>query len=397
MKEKKDKIKYDFDEIIDRKNSCSVKYDLAYPIYGTNDLQQMWIADMDFKTPDFILNAISERAKHPVLGYFFHTDGFYNSIINWMWNRHQWKIERDWIYFSPGIVAALSLLVQAFTDPKDNVLIFTPVYHPFYYVVQNQDRTLVTSSLLKTEDSYCIDFEDFEEKLKAGIKMVIFCNPHNPVCRCWSREELQKVGELCLHYNCLLISDEIHADLIMPGYKHIPMASLSPEISNNTITCMAPSKSFNMAGLSTSEVIISNPIWGERYRKWIGDRLHIESGNIFGDVALEAAYTHGAEWIDQVNEYVFENVNLCKSFISEHLPAIKTYRHEATYLLWLDFSALPFTHKELWDKMIKEARIAMNDGIIFGKEGEKFLRMNLACPKKCVKEALEKIKGVFAN
>lgn len=388
-------MKYNFDEIIDRRNTNSVKHDLSNAMHGRDDLLQMWVADMDFKTPDFILQAIEERLKNPVLGYSFRGDGFYNAIIQWMKKRHQWEIERDWIYFSPGIVAGLSTLVQAFTEVADNVLVFTPVYHPFFYVVQNQNRTLVTSSLICENETYHIDFDDFEKKLKEGVKMVIFCSPHNPVARCWRPEELRKVGELCLQYDCLLLSDEIHSDLIMPGFKHTPMASLSPEISNNTITCMAPSKSFNCAGLSTSEVIISNPDLGKRYKEFVQDRLHIDAGNIFGDVALEAAYTHGAEWMDQLNAYIFENVTLCKSFFAKYLPQIKTYKHEASYLLWLDFNALSITHEKLCKKMIHEARIVMNDGKIFGSEGEKFLRMNLACPKAHVEEALKRINEVM--
>ncbi|MDR2979910.1 MAG: PatB family C-S lyase [Bacteroidales bacterium] len=388
---------YNFNDPINRKNTNSVKYDLAYPIYGTNDLQQMWIADMDFKTPDFILKAIEERAKHPVLGYTFHSDTFYDSIVQWMKTRHQWEIQREWIHFAPGIVAGLSILIQAFTEVNDKVLIFTPVYNPFYNVVQNQDRSLVLSPLIYENETYHIDFEDLEKRLKDNVKIVIFCNPHNPVCRCWTPDELRKSGELCLQYGTLLISDEIHADLIMPGFKHTPFASLSPEIAANTITCMAPSKSFNMAGLSTSEVIISNPKLGKRYAEFVMDRLHVEMGNIFGDVALEAAYTHGADWMNQLNEYIFENVNFAKSFIAEKMPFVKTIKHEATYLSWMDFSDLPMSHDELWQKTIQDARIALNDGRIYGKEGEKFLRMNLACPKNDVETALLKLERAFED
>jgi cystathionine beta-lyase len=264
-------------------------------------------------------------------------------------------------------------------------------------VVQNQDRFLVLSPLIYENETYHIDFEDLEKRLKDGVKMVIFCNPHNPVCRCWTPDELRMAGELCLQYGTLLISDEIHADLIMPGFKHTPFASLSPEIAANTITCMAPSKSFNMAGLSTSEVIISTPKLGKRYAEFVMDRLHIEMGNIFGDVALEAAYTHGADWMNQLNEYIFENVNFAKSFIAEKMPFVKTIKHEATYLLWMDFSDLPMSHDELWQKMIQDARVALNDGRIYGKESEKFLRMNLACPKNDVETALLKLERAFED
>ena len=386
--------RYNFDEIIDRKGSNCIKYDGAAPIYGTNNLTQMWIADMDFRTPEFILEAIQERLKHPVLGYFYHSDSFYNAIIRWMEKRHSWKIEKNWIHFVPGIVTGLAAIVRAFTEKGDKVLVHTPVYHPFFHVVENQERELVKVALKIEENQFQFDYVEIEKQLKTGVKMMIICNPHNPVGRCWKKEELQKVAELAAQYSCLIVSDEIHADLIMPGFKHIPMASVSEKIAQNTITCMAPSKTFNIAGLSSSEIIISNPELREIFKKEIEDKAHIHLGNVFGDIALEAAYTHGEEWLEQLLAYLSENLQYLQKRMHEEFPEIKLYQHEATYLVWLNFEKIGMTHKELWKNLIQKCGIALNDGIIFGKEGEYCMRMNIACPRATIAEAIDKLHNL---
>ena len=388
-------MQYNFDEIIDRTNSTSLKYDKREAIFGTDNVLPMWVADMDFRTPDFILDAIRKRIDNPILGYFYHSKAFYSSIINWMEKRHKWHIEEEWINFSPGIVTGLSAIVQAFTNKGDKIIVQPPVYHPFYYVIENQERIIVRNSLIKKEDQYYIDFDDLEKKLKEGAIMLILSNPHNPVGRCWNSEELQKLGELCFKYNCLLVSDEIHSDLIMTGYHHTPVALLSDKIAGNTITCMAPSKSFNLAGMSSSEIIISNPAIRKQLEKYLIDRLHLHLGNTFGDVALEAAYNNGAEWIDELCKYLTENVIFAKNFMATKLTGIRTFRHEGTYLLWVDFSETGLSHKELSDLLVFKAGLGFNDGAIFGKEGEKCMRINLACPKKTVEEAMLRMKTVF--
>ena len=389
-----DIMKYNFDEIISREHTGCLKYDIRKEIFGTSDVIPMWVADMDFKTPDFILEALRKRLEHPVLGYFYHTDGFYDAIINWVKRRHQWEIKKEWILFSPGIVPGLSFLVQTFSNVGDKVIVQTPVYHPFYAVVEKQGREIVRNRLILNNDGYEMDFDDLENKLKAGAKMMIICNPHNPVARCWKVAELRRVAELCLKYNCLLVSDEIHADLIMKGYKHTPTAKISPEIAQNTITCMAPSKTFNMAGLATSEIIIPNDELRTKFQNYMENAVHI-FGNIFGDVALEAAYNQGDEWLDQLNEYVGGNVQYCKDFFAEKLPMVKTYRHEATYLLWVNFKAFGLTHEDLYKKLIFDAKLGFNDGKIFGEEGDNFMRINLACPRSTVEEAMHRIEKCF--
>lgn len=389
--------KYNFDEIIDRKHTNCVKYDGYQSIYGADGLIPLWVADMDFRTPDFVLKAIEKRLQHPVLGYFLHSEGFYQSIIDWMWRHHQWEVEKEWIDFSPGIVPGLAFIVQAFTQPGDKVLMQTPVYHPFYYVVENQGRIIVRNPLVCQDDHYEMDFDDLEKKLKDGIKMMLLCNPHNPVGRCWSQDELQRVGELCLKYHCILVSDEIHSDLIMPGYKHTPTAKISPEIAQNTITCMAPSKTFNIAGLATSEIIVSNEELRKQLEYVIHEGVHIFVGNIFGEVALEACYTSGDEWLNQLLHYLQQNVLFVQKFIADNMPMLKTFRHEATYLPWIDFSALGYKHKELSRLLIEKAGVALNDGLIFGEEGSCHFRLNVACPKSILEKAMVQISSALTR
>lgn len=389
--------RYNFDEIIDRRHTDCVKYDGYQEIYGADDLLPLWVADMDFRTPDFVLEAMQKRLQHPVMGYFIHSEQYYSSIVNWMQRRHGWTIRPEWIEFAPGIVPGLAFLVQAFTQPGDKVIVQPPVYHPFYYVVENQQRVIVRNLLLKKDDHYEMDFEDLEDKLAAGARMMILCNPHNPVGRCWSREELRRVATLCKQYQCLLVSDEIHSDLIMPGYKHIPTALASLETADNIITCMAPSKTFNIAGLSTSEIIISDRKLRRRFEQVVHDGLHIYVGNIFGEAASIACYTQGDEWLGQLFDYLYENIVYVQDYLRENLPQIKMFRHEATYLLWLDFSHFGLTHEELSECLVKKAKLALNDGAIFGDEGKCHFRLNVACPRATLEEAMRRLSQTFAN
>lgn len=384
--------KYDFDEIIERKNTHCVKYDGYQDIYSADNLLPLWVADMDIRTPDFVLDALQKRLEHPVLGYFVHSDHYYDSIIGWMQRHHQWKIEREWINFAPGIVPGLAILVQAFSNPGDKIIVQPPVYHPFYYVIENQQRNIVRNPLRKLDNHYEMDFEDLEDKLRAGAKMLLLCNPHNPVGRCWTHGELLRIAQLCLQYHCLLVSDEIHSDLIMPGYKHIPVASLSPEIAANTITCMAPSKTFNIAGLATSEIIISNAKLRRQFEQVMHDGIHLFVGNVFGEVASEACYANGDEWLSQLIVYLKDNVDYLQQFIKCELPTIKYFRHEATYLPWLDFSGYNMSHEALSRLLVEKAGLALNDGAIFGEEGRCHFRINVACPRSTLELAMEKLK-----
>ena len=381
---------YNFDEIIPRQGTGCLKYDKVNEFLGCENVLPMWVADMDFKTPDFIIEALQKRLEHPILGYFYHTEGFYRAMVTWMQKRHQWNISAKWICFSPGIVAGLSFLVQTFSQKNDKILIQTPVYHPFYEVVEKNGREILYNPLQIVGDRYEMDFNNLEAQLKLHPRMMILSNPHNPVGRCWTETELKQLAELCLKYNCLLISDEIHSDLMMRGFKHTPVAKISDEIAQNTITCMAPSKTFNLAGLATSEIIIPNPELRAKFKTFMNDTVHI-FGNIFGDVALEAAYTHGAPWLDQLRDYLTDNVAYCKNFIAQNLPELKTYQHEATYLLWVNFQALGLPHEQLWNQLLNVAHLGFNDGRIFGTAGDNFMRFNLACPRSTVEEAMNRL------
>lgn len=390
-------MKYNFDEIIDRTGGTSLKYDARKALFGTEDVIPMWVADMDFKTPACVFDAIRERTKHEVLGYFNHSDGFYSSIINWVQKRHGWKVEREWINFCPGVVPGLAAAVRAFTKEGEKVLIFPPIYPPFFQVIASQRRTIVESALEPVSGQFCFRFDDLEEKLKQGVKLVIFCNPQNPVGRSWSAEELRTAAELCLRYGVPAISDEIHSDLMMLGEKHVPMASISEQIAQNTITFMAPSKTFNLAGMASSEVIIPNKTLREQFCRVLNDEQHLQLGNTFGDVALEAAYTYGEEWLEELRAYLTDNVHYVQEFLAKELPQITFYKHEATYLLWLDCSGLGMEHQEMLLFFAQEAHVGVQDGKDFGKAYNCCVRMNVACPRSVLKTAMENISKAVAN
>lgn len=386
-------MKANFDQTINRRHTNSLKHDACAAVFGREDLLPLWVADMDFPCPDVIIQALKQRLEHPIFGYFNHSEAFYRSIMNWMRKRHAWEIEKDWICFSPGVVAGLAVAVQAFSRAGDKIIVQPPVYHPFYYVVERQNRVLLYNKLLRKEQQYEIDFVDLEEKLKSGAKMLLLCNPHNPVGRSWTKAELHKLGELCLKYACLVVSDEIHSDLIMAGYVHTPLASLSQSIADNTITMMAPSKTFNLAGMSSSEVIISNAKLREAFCSIGKDALHLSLGNTFGDTALEAAYTHGEAWLEDLLDYLNGNLRYFRHFISTQLPILKCYRHEATYLVWVDFSGLGLKHKDLQHKLVHEAGLGFSSGNIFGLGGEQHMRINIASPRSVIEKAMKALKA----
>ena len=388
-------MKYNFDEFINRQNTASVKYDLRKAIFENEDVIPMWVADMDFKTPDFIVKAIKERLNHEVFGYSIRPKSYYQSIIDWVKRRHNWEIKEEWISFSPGIVPAINMAVLAYTNPGDKIIIQPPVYHPFFYAIKNNDRELVENPLNLRNGRYYIDFRDLEDKLK-DAKMLILSNPHNPGGSVWTKDELEKLGELCVKNNVLVMSDEIHADLIYKNYSYTPLASISNEIANYTVTFIAPSKTFNMAALATSSVISSNIELKEKYDKVL-DAIHIGMGNVFGTVASEAAYTHGDEWLDQLMEYLETNLNLVEDYIKEKIPQIQMLRPEGTYLVWLDCSDLDLKGKDLKNFMIEDAGLGFNDGRMFGTGGEGFMRMNIACPKQIVLDALIRLEKAVNN
>lgn len=380
---------FDFDAVIPRAGTDCVKYDLRKTLFGREDVIPMWVADMDFAVPPFVAEAVRKRAEHPVYGYSVIPDSYYDAVISWEKRRHGWELRKEWILFSPGVVTGLNMIVQAFTEPGDKVIVQPPVYHPFFFCVENNGRQLVLNRLKEENGHYSMDFDDLERKMRAGARMMILCSPHNPVSRCWRREELEWLGAKCKEHRVLLVSDEIHGDLVYSPNKHIPLASISDDLAANTITCIAPSKTFNLAGLFTSSVIIPD----ENLRKQFirtQDKLHI-SPNLFGLTAAEAAYREGGEWLDQLLGYLKSNADLVKDFLSGHIPAISLSPAEATYLLWLDFRKLGLPDAELKKLLVEKAGLGLFEGITFGPGGEGFQRMNIGCPSKILKEALQRL------
>jgi cystathionine beta-lyase len=381
---------YNFDELISREGTMSVKYDLRKRIFGNQGVIPMWVADMDFKTPDFIIAAINKRLEHEMLGYTLIAPSFYDSVVKWNHRRHNWKIKPDWISFSPGVVPALNLLVMAFTKPGDSVIIQPPVYFPFFSAVENHGRKLVFNPLCYENGSYSIDFSDLKAKISNNTRMLILCNPHNPTGNAWSSDILRQLGEICIKNNILIISDEIHSDLIYGSHRHTPTASLSAEIANITITCMSASKTFNIAGLSTAYLVIPDSKLRLQYEKVL-DLVHVGAGNIFGFVAAEAAYTFGDNWLNQLMKYLAGNLTFLQDYLKSHLPMIRVISPQATYLIWLDCSELGMNPADLRSFMIRDAGLGLNDGPQFGKEGEGFQRINIACPRQVLSEALVKL------
>ncbi|ACR78872.1 MULTISPECIES: MalY/PatB family protein [Kosmotoga] len=388
--------KYDFDKFIDRRETNSYKWDYLDEAFGTRDLIPMWVADMDFEAPKPVIEAIKNRAQHGCYGYTARPDSYYESIMNWLEKRHSWKVEKEWLLHSPGVVPGIVIAILAFTNPGDKVIIQTPVYHPFYSTVRENGRQLVKNPLKLENGKYFMNFEDLESKIDERARMLILCNPHNPGGRVWTEGELLKLGELCIKHDLIILSDEIHSDIIMPGYKHIPIASISQELADRTITYIAPSKTFNLAGLTTSTVIISNQRLRRIYNNMLSS-LELNLGNVFGIVATEAAYRYGEEWLEQLLKYLKGNLEFLKKFISERLPEIKVVEPEGTYLVWLDFRGLGMDQEELRKFIIEKAKLGLNDGVTFGEEGKGFQRMNIACPRSILKKALEQLETAVKN
>lgn len=383
-------MKYDFDNIINRKNTNSVKWDTSQE----KDIIPMWIADMDFKTAEPVIKALEKRVQHGIFGYGAIPQAYYEAEANWWDKRHNFKIKKEWIEATTGVIPSLSAVVQAFTEPGDKVLIQSPVYNYFNTSITNNKCDVVLNELKYNGEFYEIDFDDFEKKaLDEKVKIFILCNPHNPVGRVWSKEELERLGEICLKHNVLVLVDEIHRDLVYKENKHIPFASISESFLMNSITCTAPSKTFNIAGLKTSNIIVAN----EECRKKVNKSLNINETiepNVFGIESLIAAYNEGEEWLDQLLEYLQENRDYLISYINEKIPKLKVVKLEATYLIWIDCRSLGISSKELSKKIFEQGKLRINDGQTYGEVGEGFIRINIACPKVLLKEGLERLEKV---
>ncbi len=383
-------MKYNFDKLIERRGTDSVKYDLLKPLYGRDDLIPMWVADMDFEAPDFIRDALAKRLEHPIYGYTWRPTRFYEIIAGWLERRHDWKVKPETINFSPGIVPALNLCVLGFTEPGDKILVQPPVYFPFFTAIENHKRNIVYNELVEKDGEYTMDFEDLENSFKEGVKFMLFCHPHNPVGRAWGESELKRLADLCVQYNVKVVSDEIHSDLLLFGHKHFPLASFGDGISDLCITCVAPSKTFNLAGMHSSAVIIENPGMKVIYDKILDD-MHVGGGNLFGMVAMEAAYSQGDEWLEELLEYLQGNFSFLQEYISENIPELSVSPLQATYLSWLDFKKLGMDDKALNEFIIHKAKLGFVEGPKFGPGGEAFQRINIATPRKILKEGLMRL------
>jgi len=382
---------YDFDRIFDRRNTHSAKWDGMAHRHEDRDLLPLWVADMDFQTAPPVIDALKRQAEHGIFGYPLRPRSYLEAIVGWMDRRHGWPIDPDWLTYSPGVVTALSMCVLTYTKPGDHVIVQPPVYYPFYRVVENIGRRIVCNPLKLERGRYVMDFEDLGKRAGPRTPLMILSSPHNPVGRVWDAGELRRVGDFCIENDILLVSDEVHCDLVFRGSRHIPAASLSGEIAERTITCIAPSKTFNLAGLKTSALIIPNPKTRLKYDTTL-QNMSIGMDNSFGLVALEAAYTHGDEWLEELLVYLEDNMDFVIHYCEQRIPRVKALRSEGTYLIWLDCRDLNLNQEDLDRFMLERAGLWLDDGPLFGPGGEGFQRVNIACPRELLEQAMNRLE-----
>ncbi|SHJ59721.1 cystathione beta-lyase [Geosporobacter subterraneus DSM 17957] len=389
-------MRYDFDRIIDRSNNFAAKYDELELRFGRGDLLPLWVADMDFKAAQPIVDAIRARAAQEIYGYTARPDTYFEAVVSWYKRRYDWEIQREWMSYSPTVVTAMSIIMREFTKPGDKIIIQTPVYYPFFSVVQDNGRELVCNPLKLVGEDYVMDYEDLECKIDDQVKYLILCNPHNPVGRVWTKEELTKLGNICMKNNIKVIADEIHGDLVLYGKKYTPFASISEEFAKYSITCISATKTFNLAGLQASTVIFPDTKDHDKFEK-ILNILDIKRNNCFSLVAMQAAYQEGEEWLKQLMEYVGENIRFVTDYCEDHIPQIKPNKPEGTYLLWLNCKELGLKDEDLHNLMVNEAKVALNGGTGFGPEGSGYMRMNVACSRRLLEEGLSRIKKAVSK
>lgn len=385
-------MKYDFDEIVNRRGTNSVKWDEA----KEEGVIPMWVADMDFKAAPCILDALKKRVDHGVFGYTIVPDSYYESIISWFERRHQWHIERDWIIYTSGVVPAISAIIKALTKPGDKVLVQTPVYNCFFSSIRNNGCTTAENALVRKGNSYEIDFDDFERQAAdEKTKVFLLCNPHNPAGRVWTPEELSRMNDICLRHGVKVIADEIHCELVMPGHEFTPFAAVSKACQDNCITTNSPTKSFNIAGLQIANIITNNAKDQQKIDRAININ-EVCDVNPFGVIALQAAYNEGEDWIDQLNVYLWENYQALKAFFKDNLPQLEIIDLEGTYLVWVNVRTTGMTGNELTDKLLKEGKVFVNRGTMYGKTtGADYIRINIAMPRSLMLEGLKRMKDVI--
>jgi cystathionine beta-lyase len=388
-------MSYDFNDTVDRRNTNSLKYDFAVERGKPADLLPLWVADMDFKTPREVLDAMQQTLSHGIFGYSEAKGDYFDAVHDWFYKYFDWDTKESWMIKTPGVVYAIAQAVKAFTKEREGVMLQQPVYYPFYEAIILNNRRLVINTLICRDNRYWIDFEDFEQKIiSENVRLLILCSPHNPVGRVWTKEELTRLGDICLKHRVIVVSDEIHCDFTYPGFKHTIFASLREEFARNSIICTAPSKTFNLAGLQVSNIFIKNDELRKKFKTEL-DKTGYSQLNTFGLVACKAAYLHGDAWLQELKAYLYDNLGFVREYLRENIPAVKLVEPEGTYLVWLDFRSLGLTRKEMGQLIIHKAKLWLDPGHIFGSAGEGFERINIACPREVLGKALEQLKNAL--
>lgn len=384
-----------FDDEISRVGSNCDKWDSIKNKYNNEDVIPLWVADMDFQVPFSVKSDIEKRLKHEIFGYTFLTDSYYESIISWMKRIHNWDVKKEWIKYTPGVVQGINYIIGAFTNPEDEVIVQTPVYHQFFKVIKNNECKIIENELINKDGKYYIDFDDLEQKITDRTKIILLCSPHNPIGRVWSKYELSKIGEIALKHNVLVVSDEIHSDLVFGENKHTVFSTISKDLEDISIICTSPNKTFNISGFNMANIIIPNSKLRDRFSNYLS-KLCINEPTIFGSIALESVYTQGEGWYRDLTMYLESNINFAIEFINNRIDKLKVRKPEGTYLLWIDFSDINISCEKLNDRLVQEARILLNTGVMFGKKYGNYQRMNIATSRSILKEALERLEN-FVN
>jgi len=386
-------MRYDFDEVIPRRGTNSYKWDTE----TKEDVLPMWVADMDFRTAPAVVDALKKRVEHGIFGYTKVPSEYYDSIVDWFRRKHNWTIKRDWIIYTTGVVPALSAIIKALTSPGDKILVQTPVYNCFFSSIRNNGCEIVTNPLIYINGTYQINFDDLEKKAAdPKVKLLLLCNPHNPAGRVWTKQELVRIGKICLQNGIVIVADEIHCELVFPGHTYTPFASVSEEFLMHSVTCTSPSKAFNLAGLQIANIISADTNIRMRIEKAINVN-EVCDVNPFGIEALMAAYNNSEEWLDKLNHYLFANYNYLKNYFKEHLPQFPVIRLEGTYLVWIDCSVLKLSSKEIVKTLLKRGKIRVNEGSLYGEAGDHFIRINIACPRQTLIDGLNRIRRALSN
>ena len=387
----------DFDTIIDRRNTNSLKYDFAVERGKPADILPLWVADMDFKAPEPVLSALHDAVTHGIFGYSEVKAEYFDVLHQWFYGHFGWDIKEEWLIKTPGVVFALALAVKAFTKEGDGILIQQPVYYPFEETIRLNKRKLVVNELVNCDGKYQIDYEDFEKKIiTEQVRLFILCNPQNPVGRVWTPDELKRMGDICIEHQVLIVSDEIHCDFTYPGYVHTVLADMNDTYAEHTITCTAPSKTFNLAGLQVSNIFIKNETLRARFIKEL-DKSGYSQLNSLGLIACQAAYGYGEDWLTELKTYLYDNLNFVREYLKENLPQIQLIEPEGTYLIWLDFSSLGLSSAEMKDLIVNKANLWLDAGQMFGKSGTGYERINIACPRTILQKALEQLRNAILS